>query len=135
LNLPPTVLSVLPSLARYANKEVVVGIRPESLSISGAATQRGVKDHISFEGDVDLVEALGSEILVHFSTDAHRVEAEGMYSEDAQGLDAGLITQRGEGVARVAPETHVVVGERVKLHVNPTRLFFFDPASGHSLSD
>jgi multiple sugar transport system ATP-binding protein len=135
VDLPATVLSATPSLARFANKEVVVGIRPESLSIAGTKTQRGAKDHISFEGDVDLVEALGSEILVHFSTDAHRVEAEGMYSEDAEGLDAGLITQRGEGVARVPPETQVVIGERVKLEVNPTRLFFFDPTSGHSLAD
>jgi len=71
---------------------------------------------------------------VHFSTDAIRVEAEGMYSDDAEGLDAGLIAQRGEGVARVPPETPLAVGTRVRLQVSAKRLFFFDPATGLSLN-
>ncbi len=86
-------------------------------------------------GDIDLVEALGSEILVHFSTDAHRVEAEGMYSDDAEGLDAGLIAQRGEGVARVSPESQLTIGSQVRLQINPNRLFFFDPATGLTIQE
>jgi multiple sugar transport system ATP-binding protein len=135
VELPATVLTAKPSLADFSNKEVVVGIRPESLMIAGTNTNESAKDSVYFEGDVDLVEALGSEILVHFSTDAHRVEAEGMYSDDAEGLNAGSIAQRGEGVARVPPETQLVLGERVRLQVNPKRLFFFDPANGSSLSE
>jgi len=133
--LPPTVLTAKPSLAQFANRDVVVGIRPESLAVAGTATGERPEDLIFFEGDVDLVEALGSEILVHFSTDALRVEAEGMYSDDAEGLNAGSITQRGEGVARVSPETQVVIGEHVRLQVNPKRLFFFDPTSGLALTE
>jgi len=134
VELPPTVLSAKPALGRFANAEVVVGIRPESLAVAGTATGERTEDLVFFEGDVDLVEALGSEILVHFSTDAHRVEAEGMYSDDAEGLDAGSITQRGEGVARVSPETQLVIGEHVRLQVNPKRLFFFDPVTGLALN-
>jgi multiple sugar transport system ATP-binding protein len=133
IELPESVLTAMPALARFANNEVVVGMRPESLSIAGASSG-STAGTLIFEGEVDLVEALGSEVLVHFSTDAHRVEAEGMYSDDAEGLDAGLITQRGEGVARVPPETQLVIGERVRLQVQPRRLFFFDPATGLSLS-
>jgi multiple sugar transport system ATP-binding protein len=135
IELPSTVLSAKPSLRRFANAEVVVGIRPESLTVAGTATDDRPEDLVFFEGDVDLVEALGSEVLVHFSTDAHRVEAEGMYSEDAEGLNAGSITQRGEGVARVSPETQLVIGEHVRLQVNPKRLFFFDPATGLALNE
>jgi multiple sugar transport system ATP-binding protein len=134
IELPDSVRAAIPSLASFANGEVVVGMRPESLSVAGTASQGYPEDVLFFEGDVDLVEALGSEVLVHFSTDAHRVEAEGMYSEDAEGLNAGLIAQRGEGVARVPPETQLVLGERVRLQVSPRRLFFFDPATGLSLS-
>ena len=134
IELPETVRAAVPSLAKFANSDVVVGMRPESLSIAGTATLENEERSLFFEGDVDLVEALGSEILVHFSTDARRVEAEGMYSEDAEGLEAGLIAQRGEGVARVPPETQLVMGARVRLQVNPKRLFFFDPTSGLSLS-
>jgi len=134
IELPDAVRAAIPSLVSFANGEVVVGMRPESLSVAGTASQGYPEDVLFFEGDVDLVEALGSEVLVHFSTDAHRVEAEGMYSEDAEGLNAGLIAQRGEGVARVPPETQLVLGERVRLQVSPKRLFFFDPATGLSLS-
>jgi multiple sugar transport system ATP-binding protein len=134
IELPDAVRAAIPSLVSFANGEVVVGMRPESLSVAGTASQGYPEDVLFFEGDVDLVEALGSEVLVHFSTDAHRVEAEGMYSEDAEGLNAGLIAQRGEGVARVPPETQLVLGERVRLQVSPRRLFFFDPATGLSLS-
>ncbi len=133
IELPEAVRVANPSLTRFANSEVVVGMRPESLSIAATTTQDN-ESVVFFEGDVDLVEALGSEILVHFSTDARRVEAEGMYSEDAEGLEAGLIAQRGEGVARVPPETQFVMGGRVRFELNPKRLFFFDPASGLSLN-
>jgi multiple sugar transport system ATP-binding protein len=134
IDLPASVLEQRPALARFANDEVVVGIRPESLSIAGTTTTDSEKDILTFGADVDLVEALGSEILVHFSTDAKRVEAEGMYSDDAEGLDAGLITQRGGGVARVAPETDLTIGELVRFQFNPKRLFFFDPTSGLALT-
>jgi multiple sugar transport system ATP-binding protein len=134
MEIPESVRAAVPALAKFANHDVVVGIRPESLGVANSATLGGGPDELFFDGDVDLVEALGSEILVHFSTDAVRVEAEGMYSDDAEGLDAGLIAQRGEGVARVPPETPLTVGTRVRLQVSAKRLFFFDPATGLSLN-
>jgi multiple sugar transport system ATP-binding protein len=134
MEIPESVRAAVPALAKFANHDVVVGIRPESLGVASSATLGGGPDELFFDGDVDLVEALGSEILVHFSTDAVRVEAEGMYSDDAEGLDAGLIAQRGEGVARVPPETPLTVGTRVRLQVSAKRLFFFDPATGLSLN-
>ena len=47
---------------------------------------------------MDLVEALGSELVVHFTIDAHRVRAEG-----ATDKDEAAAAQSGEGVARVEP--------------------------------
>ena len=49
----------------------------------------------SSTGDVDLVEALGSELVVHFTIDAHRVIAEGAVDKD----EAAAV-KSGEGVAR-----------------------------------
>ena len=133
--LPSSALSARPSLAQYANKEIVVGMRPESLSLAGPKHSASGDETIQFEGDVDLIEALGSEILVHFSTDAHRVEAEGMYSEDAEGLEAGLISRPGDGVARVAPDVQLTMGSRIKLQMNPKRLYFFDASTGLSIEE
>ena len=132
LKLPASVLALKPALKKYANSRVVVGIRPESLNAPGPQTQKG-DDDVSLEGEVDLVEALGSELLVHFSTDAVRVEAEGAVSEDAEGLDAGLIAQRGAGVARVEPGAQVTLGGKTTFSLNPSRLYFFDSSTGLSI--
>ena len=128
--LPESVLVARPSLSKYANGEVVVGMRPESLTVAGPRGSTDGDETVRFSGDVDLIEALGSEILVHFSTDAHRIEAEGMYSDDAEGLEAGLISRPGDGVARVAPDTQVTIGSRITLEMNPKRLYFFDASTG-----
>jgi multiple sugar transport system ATP-binding protein len=131
--LPETILTSKPSIARFANQEIVIGVRPESLSLASSTPSGNAADSIQFDGDVDLVEALGSEMLVHFSTDAHRVEAEGMYSEDAEGLEAGLISRPGDGVARLAPDTQLVIGSRIRLQLSPMRLYFFEAATGLSI--
>src|ERR1022692_3474318 len=62
--LSESVLAAKSGLRAYANRSVVVGIRPEDLPIS---TEAESTDGASFEGNVDLVEALGSEQLVHFT--------------------------------------------------------------------
>ncbi|HXB46839.1 MAG TPA: hypothetical protein VNW50_03680 [Streptosporangiaceae bacterium] len=59
-------------------------------------------------GDVDLVEALGSELLVHFTIDAKRVVAKGAHAADAEAA-----TISGEGMARVDPRTPAKAGERL----------------------
>ena len=105
-----------PGLARYANKKIVAGLRPEHLP---AATDGSTGPHLV--GNVDLVEALGSELMVHFTIDAHRVRAEGATSDDEDAT-----AKSGEGVARVEPGTRVKVGDKLTFAVNTAGLQFFD---------
>src|SRR4051812_38986007 len=86
-----------PALRRYRGRKVVLGMRPEHLALGEGAAGR------SFEAVVEVVEQLGSEIL----------------------LEARLGTTRIT-VARVPAETAVVAGDRVRLSVPPGRLHFFD---------
>ena len=79
-------------------------------------------------GDVDLVEALGSELVVHFTIDAKRVQAEGAHAADAEAA-----TISGEGVARIDPKTPVKAGDRVTFAVDADGLQFFDPESGAAI--
>jgi multiple sugar transport system ATP-binding protein len=113
-------------LGAYAGKRVVVGVRPEDLPAADAST--AALDSEDLEGDVTLVEALGSELLVHFTIDAPRVQPEDV-QDDAAGLDSGQLVVAGEGIARVDPRVEVKVGERMRFRLNPTRLHFFDPVS------
>ncbi len=77
--------------------------------------------------DVELVEALGSELLVHYTLDAHRVHAH--EGTDEQEL-ADIV---GSGIARVPARTPVAVGDRVRLQLSGDGLHFFDPDSGEAI--
>jgi len=113
-----------PALLRYAGKTVIVGLRPEHLPAAGPG------DSPQLTGDVDLVEALGSELLVHFTIDAKRVLAEGAHEEDVEQL-----LKSGEGVARVDPRATIKPGTIVRFAVDVKRMQFFDPESGAVIRD
>jgi multiple sugar transport system ATP-binding protein len=116
LPLPDDVHAARPGLVRYGGKTVVLGVRPEHLPAwhEGATGPKLV-------GNVDLVEALGSELVVHFTIDAKRVLPEGASTEDEDAT-----AKAGEGVARVAPDTKVKVGDRITFAVNTEGMQFFD---------
>jgi multiple sugar transport system ATP-binding protein len=123
IELPASVRTAHPGLASFAGKKVVVGLRPEHLpaAVNGAAGPVLV-------GDVDLIEALGSELVVHFTVDARRVRAEGTASADEE-----AVTESGEGVARVDPGAKVKVGERATFAIKTDGMQFFDPDSGSAI--
>jgi multiple sugar transport system ATP-binding protein len=123
IELPASVRAGHPGLASYAGKKVIVGLRPEHLpaAVNGAAGPALV-------GNVDLVEALGSELVVHFTVDARRVRAEG-----ATTADEDATAEAGEGVARVDPASPVKVGERITFGINAEGMQFFDPGSGSAI--
>jgi multiple sugar transport system ATP-binding protein len=118
--LPDAVRLKRPALAAYANKEVVIGMRPEHLPAAKPGDTGS-----TLVGDVDLIEALGSELVVHFTIDAHRVIAEGAVEKDeAEALGSG------EGVARVDAKNPVKVGDRMTFAIDIEDMQFFDPKTG-----
>jgi multiple sugar transport system ATP-binding protein len=123
IDLPESVRIKRPALVSYAGKEVVVGLRPEHLPAE-APDSSGPK----LVGDVDLVEALGSELVVHFTIDAHRVLAEG-----AMDSDEAAAVKSGEGVARVAAKTQVKPGDKLTFAVDIDEMKFFDTKTGKSI--
>src|SRR5580693_7130536 len=116
LPLPDDVFAARPGLLRYGGKKVVLGVRPEHLP----AAHDGVTGP-TLVGNVDLVEALGSELVVHFTIDAPRVQPEGASTDDEDAT-----AKAGEGVARVDPAAKVKVGERITFAVNTEGMQFFD---------
>jgi multiple sugar transport system ATP-binding protein len=118
LPLPAVCRDAHPALRNYAGKKIIVGLRPEHLPAAGNDAT-GAK----LTGNVDLVEALGSELMVHFTIDARRVRAEGAGTDD----EGDTTAQSGEGVARVDPSANVKVGERFTFAVRTEGMQFFDP--------
>ncbi|GAB2831344.1 ABC transporter ATP-binding protein [Lentzea nigeriaca] len=133
LLLPESVLRQRPALRQYVGREVVVGIRPEDMEDTALADAR--------EGQIlhsvaDLVEAMGSDVLVHFPVDVPPV-----VTDDTRELarDAGtddLPKTAGKGtvlVGRFSPRTRIYEGQPVAAWVDTSRLHFFDPSTGSSI--
>jgi multiple sugar transport system ATP-binding protein len=120
IDLPESVVLQRPALRSYAGKDVTVGLRPENLPAE-APDKTGPK----LVGEVNLVEALGSELQVHFTIDADRVLAEGAVDSD----EAAAIG-RGEGVAKVDAKTKVKPGDKLTFAVDCEDMQFFDKNTG-----
>ncbi len=110
--------------------EVVIGIRPED--IEDVAFDPGSPDDRRLNVDVELVEQLGSDIVVHALIDATPVRST-MLAVDATApapLDAG-----GLLVSRCNPRSRLARGQRANLSVDTDRIHLFDPNSGQTLID
>jgi multiple sugar transport system ATP-binding protein len=120
LGVAPELLSARPGLAAYDGATVVLGIRPEDFE--DAAFTTGAPPERTLETVTGLREALGSEVLVHFSI------ASSAASEVSEFIEAESIF-----VARVHPQTRAREGEPLRLVVDTKRLHFFDPESGEAI--
>ena len=115
-------------LADYVGKKVILGIRPEDFEDTSIEPDAPADRRIRVTAD--LTEPLGSEVLVHFSTEATGVvssAAAADVGEDAEvrlGEDEDVSTRL---IARVSPRSHVALGQDVELAVDTSRLYFFDP--------
>jgi multiple sugar transport system ATP-binding protein len=121
--LPGGLVAQRPALRAYADRTVVVGLRPEHLA---PPADGGAGPAIAV--DTELVEALGSEQLLHFKLDARRIHAPGVDEEKEVGEAVA-----GIGVARIGPEARIAAGQRVRLTVRPELMHLFDPATGEAV--
>ena len=110
-----------PALRGYDGKRLVVGIRPEDFE--DAAIDTNAPADRRLRGDVTLIEALGSELMVHFAIDASTVDSG----------DPDAPEQPGEGqanaVGRFSPRSRVRMGESSEITVSVENMHFFDAES------
>ena len=132
----PAALPQRRALASYHGGGIVVGIRPEDLA--DAALAPTDDDGRRLRGEVDLVEALGAEKLIHFRIDASRLQAgdERLSTEEDVELSSGEISEAttAAGVARVPPRSEIAAGQRAVFAVAIERLHLFDPDTGAALA-
>ncbi|MBZ9938603.1 sn-glycerol-3-phosphate ABC transporter ATP-binding protein UgpC [Mesorhizobium sp. BR1-1-16] len=113
-------------LGAYANRAVVVGIRPED--IYPAADRPGATSKI--RSNIDLVEALGSDKVLHFSIDARQALVKSSDSLDE--LNHGE-AGKAHCVARLNARTPLRMGDDVDLVFDTDRLHFFDGETGEAI--
>jgi multiple sugar transport system ATP-binding protein len=137
LTLPAAVIKRTDGLAAFHGRTVIVGIRPEHL-VDPVIAGTGPEPGSSLTVEVEYVEVLGSEQLVHFTMDARRVREESelrgqAVTEGEQGeIVAASVT---EGVARIDPRARIQPRARTVLAVDVERLHFFDLETGRTLGD
>ncbi len=129
IHMPRRVLDAKPALQAYAGKPVTLGMRPEDLEDATLASDTPADQR--FKADVELVEALGSELMVHGSIDA-RVATSGdpdaVETEEARATDTGALC-----VGRFSPRSRVNRGETIDIAVTVDRMYFFDPETGDAI--
>ena len=126
----------MPDLARYEDRTVILGIRPESLEHEDAAD--GSSEGRRILATIALREALGAEALVHFTLDAPPVVTDDTRDliaaqEDTDEVDEVIEQRVSTFVARIDPKIDVKVGETVPLVVDTSELHMFDPDDGRAL--
>ena len=127
-----------PDLRSFEGKKVVVGIRPEHLEDAGLAHDDSADRRL--KGQVELREALGSELMVHLAIDAPPA-----MTEEVQELaeDAGTTAEELGGgdvhraviVGRFSADSKVREGEDADVAVDTRSLHFFDPETGLAIYD
>ena len=94
----------------------MVGIRPEHMQIAADGTAD------SINGVVEVREGLGSEVILHVTTDAVGV--------DTSAAENTAATSDRIVVARVEPHAKAQIGDRASLVVDTTQLHLFDLETG-----
>jgi multiple sugar transport system ATP-binding protein len=123
----PETLERRPALQNYNGQRVIVGIRPEDFEDAAVAT--GAPADRRIRATVRLVEALGSELMVHFELgDAKRVN-----SGDPDAPEELLGEGVANAVARFSPRSRVSVDQDVEISVACENLHFFDAQSHQAI--
>jgi multiple sugar transport system ATP-binding protein len=119
-----------PELARYRDRTVIAGVRPEQLQLAEDTAELS-----GLRGVVDLREALGSDLLVHVRVQgepgpaARRALADGEPELDLGDTTGGRLTV----VARLPADASVSEGQPIALALGAKRLHLFDSETGRSI--
>ncbi|MFN2490995.1 MAG: ABC transporter ATP-binding protein [Actinomycetota bacterium] len=136
IGLDDKVLSERKSLEGFLGKDVIMGIRPQDFE--DATIKSDAPEDCKITVDIDLVESIGTETLVHFDAGAGVVVTEEMRELAADvGAESNLEKRAKEGenefVGQLDPQSKVKEGESAELVIDTTRLHFFDPETSQAI--
>jgi multiple sugar transport system ATP-binding protein len=107
---------------------VIVGLRPEGLRVVGEGDPGP-----GFELQVDVVEPLGDEVMVHGSVGAHDAGVK-IEPEEATLLADASTGDRASVTVRLAPDVRPSPGSRLHLAMDPAAAHLFEAGSGEAIS-
>ncbi|OBJ04578.1 ABC transporter ATP-binding protein [Mycobacterium alsense] len=127
VTLPPEVQQVIEGHPEPAG--VIVGVRPEHLADAALIDGYQRIRALTFEVKVDLVESLGADKYVYFTTAGPAVHAAQLDELEAEGE-----VHENQFVARVPAESKAALGQSVQLALDTSKVAVFDAGSGANLT-
>jgi multiple sugar transport system ATP-binding protein len=115
--------------AQHVPENVIVGVRPEHLKDAALIDAYQRIGALSFEVQVDMVESLGADKYVYFTTDGSVV-----HSDQLSELDDEFGAGKHEFVARVPAASKAAKGTTLELAFDTTQIAVFDPDTGVNLT-
>ena len=119
--IPAAAVGDRPALKRVAGEDVTVGVRPEDLHHESEVAD--ANGHAALQGTVELVEALGSDLMVHLTL----AGARNVTTDDVDAGEEELTSEAGARIlARFTPAVKVTSGDAVRLLMDPAKIHVFD---------
>jgi multiple sugar transport system ATP-binding protein len=135
LAVPEEVIAAHPGVKAFDGKPIVLGLRPED--IEDAALVPDAPPDRRIRSVVDIREALGADVVVHFNVQAPVVITEDVKElahdvgqEALEAVEQQAQAGQSEFLARLSPRTKAAKGEQIELVVDVARMNFFDPETG-----
>ena len=121
------------SVAARGGRDVILGIRPEHLQDAELAGPPNGK--LLLEAPITLAEPVGAEVIAHFELDTPPVLTKDTIelALDVDDLAADAKPEHVTCTARLDPKTKATRGDRVRLVLDPSSLYFFDPETETAL--
>jgi multiple sugar transport system ATP-binding protein len=139
LTLDEQTVKARPKLSDYAGRQVVLGIRPESLE--DARLEPDIPEDRHIKGVVVLREPLGSEIVAHFEVDAPPALTEDVrelardVGQESTVQAAGEESGKAVMVGRFGPRSRIKNGDTIDVAVDTSAVHLFDPETGAGIYD
>jgi multiple sugar transport system ATP-binding protein len=131
---------------QYANKEVVLGVRPEHIEDAGVEEAAAIAESEgtnTMDVEAQVIESMGSEKYVYFDVGkeqhVHLQSVAEMTDEVGGGADEEASGESAEDttgelmVARVSAESEAREGEQIRLVIDSTKIHLFDPESEEAI--
>ena len=121
------------ALKDYEGQEIVLGIRPEAFEDSVYANKKEFSEELNI--NVSLLEQLGSDTYIHFYKDINPVQTEAIEEILAdEGEDISVLGTQTKFIARINPNANITEGQNINLSIDPTKLHYFNPETGLSIT-
>jgi multiple sugar transport system ATP-binding protein len=137
IDLGESTLATHPALEAYEGRTIVLGIRPEGLNDAALA---GADGQLRVRARAELREALGREVLMHFSVQARAAVTDEIRELAEDAGDDRAVEQLGpQGrttlVGCFGAQTRVREGDMIEVTVDESALHFFDASTGGAIAD